>query len=132
MLPHTVTFTVTNLTKVVDGVRSTVVWDVDAVDDEVSEAELAFFAQDAAGNVWNVGEYPEEYARHEFVGAPSTWVAGTAGAEPGIHMPATPAVGTPEYAPGLGAGDHVPRLRDHRRRRTPPCAHRSPATRTCS
>src|SRR3954470_11217835 len=57
VLPHTVTFTVTGLTKVIDGVRSVVVWDVDEVDGEVSEAELAFFAQDRAGNVWNVGEY---------------------------------------------------------------------------
>ena len=36
-------------------------WDVDEQDGELAEAELAFFAQDDAGNVWNLGEYPEEY-----------------------------------------------------------------------
>ena len=55
------TFTVTSLTKLVDGVRTRVVWDVDEADDRVTEAELAVFAKDRAGNIWNLGEYPEEY-----------------------------------------------------------------------
>ena len=45
-LPHTVTFTVTDLTKVIAGVRTRVVWDVDVNEGELSETELAFFAQD--------------------------------------------------------------------------------------
>src|SRR4051812_15020510 len=43
-LPHRVTFTVTGLTKVIDGVRTAVVWDVDESDGQLAEAELAFFA----------------------------------------------------------------------------------------
>src|SRR3954452_12550366 len=61
LLEHRVTFTVTGLIKVVDGVKAAVVWDVDQSAGEVTEAELAFFAQDRSGTVWNVGEYPEEY-----------------------------------------------------------------------
>jgi hypothetical protein len=99
-LPHRVTFTVTRLTKVVDGVRTRVVWDVDEADGEVTEAELAVFAQDRAGNVWNLGEYPEEYDGDTFTGAPNTWFAGVGSAEPGIHMPAVPEVGLPEYLQG--------------------------------
>src|SRR6476620_11695217 len=76
-LPHRVTFTVTDLTKVINGVRSVVVWDVDLSDGEVSEAELSFFAQDSAGNVWNLGEYPEEYDdAGAFAGAPNVWISG--------------------------------------------------------
>ena len=45
-LPHTVTFTVTDLTKVIAGVRTRVAWDVDVNEGELSETELAFFAQD--------------------------------------------------------------------------------------
>jgi hypothetical protein len=84
--PHTVTFTVTDLIKVIDGVPTRVMWDVDENDGEVVEAELAFFAQDDAGNVWNLGEYPEEFEDGFFLGAPNTWIAGLADAEAGIHM----------------------------------------------
>jgi hypothetical protein len=84
-LPHTVTFTVTDLVKRIDGVWNLVMWDVDISDGVVTEAELAFFAQDKEGNVWSMGEYPEEYQDGKFVGAPNTWISGQ-GATPGIHM----------------------------------------------
>jgi hypothetical protein len=103
-LPHTVTFTVTDLTKVIDGVRTRVVWDVDVNEGELAETELAFFAQDRRGNVWNLGEYPEEFEEGRFVGAPSTWIAGLDGAEGGIHMLERPAVGESwlqGFAPGI-------------------------------
>ena len=100
-LPHRVTFTVTSLTKVVAGVRTAVVWDVDESNGIVTEAELAVFAQDLAGNVWNLGEYPEEYRGGAFTGAPNAWFAGVGTAEPGIHMPASPDVGLPEYLQGF-------------------------------
>jgi hypothetical protein len=86
LLPHTVTFTVTDLVKVIDGVPNRVMWDVDRQEGEIVEAELAFFAQDTTGNVWNFGEYPEEFEDGFFLGAPNTWIAGLANAEPGIHM----------------------------------------------
>src|SRR6185437_3155395 len=59
--PHSVVFTVTDLTKMVDGVRTVVAWDRDFLEGKLEEQELAFFAQDSRGNVWNFGEYPEEY-----------------------------------------------------------------------
>jgi hypothetical protein len=92
-LPHRVTFTVTNLIKVINGVRTRVMWDVDENEGEVVEAELAFFAQDNDGNVWNLGEYPEEYEDGFFLGAPSTWIAGVGDAEGGIHMRDNPRLG---------------------------------------
>ncbi len=99
--PHLVSFTVTDLTKVIGGVRSRVVWDLDVNEGVVVESELAFWAQDDAGNVWNVGEYPEEFEAGSFIGAPSVWLAGLDGAEPGIHMAATPVVSkTTRYLQG--------------------------------
>jgi hypothetical protein len=92
LLPHTVTFTVTDLVKVIDGVPNRVMWDVDQNEGEIVEAELAFFAQDNTGNVWNFGEYPEEFEDGFFLGAPNTWIAGIAAAEPGIHMLTSPNV----------------------------------------
>lgn len=98
---HSVVFTVTDLTKVIDGVSTLVIWDRDFSDGELVEAELAFFAQDNAGNVWNLGEYPEEYDQGKFTGAPSTWISGVAGAIGGIHMLAAPHTGTGYYLQGF-------------------------------
>jgi hypothetical protein len=104
LLPHTVTFTVTDLVKVIDGVPTRVMWDVDENEGEVVEAELAFFAQDDAGNVWNLGEYPEEHEHGAFSDAPDVWIAGVAGAEAGVLMPAEPRRGTPAYRQGFAPG----------------------------
>jgi hypothetical protein len=98
--PHSVTFTVTDLTKMVDGVQTVVAWDRDFLEGELQEQELAFFAQDDQGNVWNFGEYPEEYDGGKFTGAPSTWVRGVDGAYGGIHMLSQPRAGM-KYREGL-------------------------------
>ena len=88
--PHQVVFTVTGLVKNVDGVTNRVIYDVDKDGAEVAEAELAFFSQDDAGNVWNLGEYPEEYEGGKFSGAPSVWISGLQNAVGGVHMRANP------------------------------------------
>ncbi len=98
--PHSVVFTVTDLSKMVDHVRTVVAWDRDFLEGRLQEQELAFFAQDDKGNVWNFGEYPEEYENGKFAGAPSTWIRGTAGAYGGIHMLSQPRVGA-RYQEGL-------------------------------
>lgn len=98
--PHRVVFTVTDLTKVIHGVRTVVVWDRDISVGQLEEAELAFFAQDDAGNVWSLGEYPEEYEDGRLVGAPSTWLAGREGAKAGVDMLATPRPAAGWYVQG--------------------------------
>jgi hypothetical protein len=92
-------FTVTDLVKVVGGVRNIVIWDRDYTDGELVEAELAFFAQDNAGNVWHTGEYPEEYENGKIVETPA-WLAGFKGATAGIEMKAEPRLGASSYAQG--------------------------------
>jgi hypothetical protein len=100
-VPHRVVITVTDLTKVIGGVRTAVTWDLDYSDGELVEAELAFFAQDTNGTVWRMGEYPEEYEEGKFVAA-RPWIHGFEDARAGIMMPAKPQVGTPSYAQGWG------------------------------
>lgn len=100
-LPHRVVFTVTDLTKVIDGVRTVVVWDRDYSAGELVETELALFAQDDDGNVWHLGQYPEEYENGEFLDAPA-WIAGFQNARPGISMKAKPEPGAPSYSQGWG------------------------------
>jgi hypothetical protein len=76
-----------------------VVWERDYTEGQLVEAELAFFAQDDYGNVWHMGEYPEEYEGSEFEKAPG-WLAGFKGASAGIAVRAEPRLKTPSYAQG--------------------------------
>jgi hypothetical protein len=96
---RSVVFTVTDLTKVIDGVRSVVCWDRDIVDGELEEAEILFAAQDNDGNVWLMGEYPEEYDGDVFLGAPC-WMHGIKGSKAGIMMLAEPKPNSPSYSQG--------------------------------
>jgi hypothetical protein len=93
--------TVTDLTKVVAGIRTVVVWERDFRDGTLVERELSFFAQDNDGNVWHLGEHPEEVQNGKVIEAP-TWIHGFQSAKAGIAMKAAPKVGTPDYAQGLG------------------------------
>jgi hypothetical protein len=97
--PRRVVTTVTDLSKVIDGVRTLVISEKDYTAGQLSEPELAFFAQDNAGNVWLVGEYPEEYENGKFDKAPA-WISGQKGARAGIAMLAEPGQGASAYAQG--------------------------------
>jgi hypothetical protein len=100
-VPHRVVINVTDFTKVIGGIKSAVTWDLDYSDGELVEAELAFFAQDKDGNVWRMGEYPEEYEGGKFVLAP-TWIHGFEDARAGIMMKGNPQPNTPSYSQGWG------------------------------
>ncbi len=100
-LARKVIFTVTDLTKVVGGVESVVIWEQDFNDDELVESELGFFAQDDEGTVWHTGEYYELWEEGEFVGS-RFWGAG----EPpctlaGVQMWAEPEPGMSTYSQGF-------------------------------
>jgi hypothetical protein len=100
-VPHRVVFTVTDLMKRIAGVNALVIWDTDTSEDELVESELSFFAQDEDDNVWNLGEYPEEFENGQFVGAPSTWITGEDGATAGIHMAGATHVSSRLYVQGF-------------------------------
>jgi len=98
---HVIRSTVSSVTKLIDGVRTLVLFERDYEDGLLQESELAFEAQDRGGTVWNLGEYPEEYEDGSLAGASSTWIAGLAGARAGVNMPAQPSLRTPAYRQGL-------------------------------
>ncbi len=98
-VPHRVVMTVADLTKVIDGVRTVVVWERDYKAGKLLESELVFFAQDKEGNVWHLGQYVETYDDVEFVGG-KVWLSGMEGARAGIMMKADPRPGTPNYSQG--------------------------------
>ena len=100
-VPHRLVSIVTDLTKVVERVRTVVVWERDFSGGKLVEAELALFAQDNDGAVWHFGQYPEEYEKGRVVETPA-WIAGLQNARPGIVMKAKPEPGGPSYSQGWG------------------------------
>jgi hypothetical protein len=101
VLPRRIVTTVTNLTKLVDGVRSVVLYEEDFTGGVLSEAEIAFVAQDDLGNVWNMGEHPAVFEGGGSTGASQTWISGVDGAQAGIRMPGAPSVDLPRFSQGF-------------------------------
>jgi hypothetical protein len=91
----------TGLTKVISGVETRVIRELDFDDGALVEKELTFYAQDDDGNIWQVGEFPEEVEDGEVVKTP-IWIDGARGAHAGVAMPGHPVLGTPSYPEGLG------------------------------
>jgi hypothetical protein len=85
--------TVSEDTKEIIGITATVVHDVVSEDGDLVEDTLDWYAQDAAGNIWYLGEDTKEYENGEVVSTEGSWTAGVDGALPGIIIPAEPAVG---------------------------------------
>jgi hypothetical protein len=75
-----------------NGVECVVVHDEvrSAVDDELIEDTHDWYAQDADGNVWYMGEETAEYENGQIVTTAGSWEAGVDGAQPGIIMHAVP------------------------------------------
>jgi hypothetical protein len=114
-MPHRIVFTVTNLTKTIEGVPTVVAYVEDYAEGELVEKEIAFYAQDDDGAVWYFGEHPEEYEEGEFAAAP-TWIAGIADAKPGIKVLGDPSMQTQAlyqgWAPKVDWNDYG-RLDEH-------------------
>src|ERR671916_2844937 len=89
--------TVTDVGKPIAGVQTLVVLEKDYTAGQLGETEIAFFAQDNAGNVWLLGEYPEEYENAKLDEVP-TWITGQKGARAGSAMLAIPRLASPEYS----------------------------------
>ncbi len=85
--------TVTDETRVVMGVTTTVVRDQAFEDGELVEDSRDWFALDGDGNVWYFGEETAEIADGEIVNTHGSWEADVDGAQPGIVMLADPRVG---------------------------------------
>jgi hypothetical protein len=86
--------TVTTVTKeVANGITARVVRDTVYEDGELIEDTLDWYAQDAEGNIWYLGEDTVEFEDGELTTIAGAWEAGVDGALAGVIMPANPAVG---------------------------------------
>jgi hypothetical protein len=89
-----VVVTVTPKTKTIaNGIEARVVHDVVTEDGVPVEVTDDWYAQDADGNVWYLGEDTTEYENGKPVSKAGSFEAGVDGAEPGIIMPANPEPG---------------------------------------
>jgi hypothetical protein len=85
--------TVINRTKKIMGIDARVVHDVLTVDGQVAEDTFDWYAQDAQGNIWYLGEDTKEYQNGRVTSTAGSWQAGVDGAQPGILLPARPRPG---------------------------------------
>ena len=85
--------TVTDQTKTIMGIESRVVHDIVTEDGEVKEDTLDWYAQDADGNIWYMGEDTKEYENGKVSSTKGSWEAGVDGAQAGIIVPADPKPG---------------------------------------
>ncbi len=86
-------FAVTHNTKVIMGVTCVEVHDTATLDGDLSEDTRDWFAQDTAGNVWYFGENSAVVEDGLPVDLSGSWTGGVNGAQPGIVMEASPAIG---------------------------------------
>lgn len=82
-------------TRMIEGIRATVVRDTVRVDGETIEDTFDWYAQDRRGNVWYLGENTREYESGHVFSREGSWEAGVAGATAGVAMFAHPCVGVP-------------------------------------
>lgn len=84
--------TITHKTKMIQGVKATVVRDVlRRADGTLAESTHDYYAEDNSGNVWYFGEATATYDRHGNVKSrEGSWLAGVKGGEAGLIMPANP------------------------------------------
>ena len=89
-----VVVTVLDKTKrIANGVEARVVHDVVTEDGKFVEVTDDWYAQDAEGNIWYLGEATTEYENGKPVSKSGSFEAGVDGAEAGIIMPADPVPG---------------------------------------
>jgi len=101
IVTETITVTVLNETKLVDGITCLVVRDVVEVDGELLEDTDDWFAQDTDGNLWYCGEEVKDYEwfdgdeppMPELVSDDGSFKAGRDGDKGGVLLPQNPVVG---------------------------------------
>ena len=90
--------------KKIMGIQATVVRDtVFGADGKPTEVTTDWFAQDASGNVWYLGEDSKDVENGKVTSTKGSWLAGVHGARPGITMLAAPIQGKAyrqEFFPG--------------------------------
>lgn len=97
-VPNSVVTTVTDVIRVVNGVRTVLVYDHSVAAGQVVQESLDYMTQDKAGNVWYLGSSTEQYEAGRYIAVDEAWLDGKAGSKGGILMPANPTPATPPWS----------------------------------
>lgn len=76
--------------KIANGITARVVRDTVTEGGEIVEDTFDWYAQDARGNIWYLGEETAEFEGGEITSRAGSWEAGVEGALPGVIVPANP------------------------------------------
>lgn len=79
--------------RIANGIEARVVHDVVSESGAPVEVTDDWYAQDAEGNIWYLGEQTAEYENGKVVSRAGSWEAGVDGAQPGVMVPAEPRPG---------------------------------------
>ena len=90
-VPYQVIKTVTDVIRVIDGVKTVLVYDFELGTGQVTQRSLDYVAQDKSGNLWIMGGATESWELGRFVNVSEVWMSGVDGGHAGILMPADPA-----------------------------------------
>ena len=96
-VPYQVIKTVTDVIRVIDGVKTLLVYDYEMGTGQVTQRSLDYVAQDQTGNLWIMGGATESWEAGRFVEVSEVWMTGVDGAKAGILMPADPSATTPAW-----------------------------------
>jgi hypothetical protein len=92
--PQDIVVVVTSATKkLANGITARVVRDTGRSQGQIVEDTIDWYAQDAEGNVWYMGEQTAEFENGKIVSRAGSWEAGKDGSMPGIMLPAQPQAG---------------------------------------
>jgi len=97
-VPNSVVTTVTDVIRVVRGVKTVLVYDHSVAAGQVVQESLDYLAQDKAGNIWNLGSTTDQYEAGRYIAVDEAWLDGNGKAKGGILMPAHPTPATPPWS----------------------------------
>ena len=104
VVPHEIVTTMTDVTRVIDGVLTIVMLDQSTDSSEISQQSIDYMALDKEGNVWIMGGYTEDYQGGTYTNVDSVYLGAGQGATVGILSPRKVDAKTPRWfiagAPG--------------------------------
>lgn len=104
-VPHEIIGTMTDVIRMIDGVPTIALLDVEMDSGEISQISIDYLALDKFGNVWILGGYAEEFEGGSYTNLDTAWLGQGKGAELGILAPAVVDLNTPRWFIGKAPGE---------------------------